>query len=127
VNIYRMIRATVDAAQMQAFVGDQTGAGDHRHALLLLAILTGYPDQAAEILRRLIEREHNETWWEFIDSVQMAGDGWTELRLKLHSLRAFIGDAEGCDIFRQYSPRVARYSFQSGRVLLAQQLPHADD
>jgi len=62
-----MIRATVDGSQMQAFVGDEKGAGDHRHALLLLAILTGYPDQAAEILRRLIECEHNETWWQFID------------------------------------------------------------
>jgi hypothetical protein len=122
-----MIRATVDGSQMQAFVGDEKGAGDHRNALLLLAILTGYPDQAAEILRRLIECEHNETWWEFIDSVQMEGAGWAELRLKLQGMRTFIGDAEGCEVFRHYSPRVARYSFQSGRVLLAQQLPNSDD
>jgi hypothetical protein len=127
VNIYRMIRSTVDSAKWEAFVGDKMQGGHHRQTLLLLAILTGYPAEAAQILRKLIEREHNETWWEFVDSLSPPGENWPELRFKLQSLRALIPETEGCDVFREYAPWVARYSFQSGRVLLAQRLPETDN
>ncbi len=127
INIYRMIRSTVDDEHWQEFVGEEMQGGDHRQALLLLAILTGYPGEASEILRQLIERLHNETWWEFIDSLNAVGGNWPELRVKLRSLRSLIADTEGCDVFRRYAPTVARYSFQSGRVLLALQLPEADN
>jgi len=126
INIYRMIRSTVDGEQWQAFVGDEKQGGDHRQALLLLAILTGYPGEAAEILRQLIERVHNETWWEFIDTLNATDGNWPELRVKLQSLRSLVADTDGCDVFRHYASWVARYSFQSGRVLLALQLPDAD-
>lgn len=126
INIYRMIRSTVPGERWQAFVGDAKQDGDYRQALLLLAILTGYPREAAEIMRRLIERVHNETWWEFIDGLNATGGDWSELHLKLQSLRSLIADIEGCDVFLRYAPLVARYSFQAGRVLLALQLPEAD-
>jgi hypothetical protein len=42
----------------------------------------------------------------------------------LHDL---IPEREGCDVFRDYGRRVARYSFQSGRVLITQRLPECDD
>jgi hypothetical protein len=131
INIYRMIRSTIDGAKWDAFVGDKDRGGQHRQALLLLAILTGYPKEAAEILRRLIEREHNETWWEFFASLEtttaLTAEGWPELRAKLNNLRNLIPETEGCDVFREYAPQVARYSFQSGRALLAQQLPETDN
>ena len=127
INIYRMIRSTVDVSRWEAFVGNEKAGGQHRHALFLLAILTGYPAEAAEILRPLIEREHNETWWEFIESFQSTAGDWPELRFKLQSLHALIPETEGCDVFRFYAPDVARYSFQSGRVLLAQLLPETDN
>jgi KAP family P-loop domain/TIR domain len=126
INIYRMIRSTVDGEHWQAFVGDEKQGGDHRQALLLLAILTGYPGEAAEILRQLIERVHNETWWEFIDTLNATDGNWSELRVKLQSLRSLVADTDGCDVFRHYASWVARYSFQSGRVLLALQLPDTD-
>jgi hypothetical protein len=126
INIYRMIRSTVAGEHWQAFVGDEKQSGDYRQALLLLAILTGYPREAAEMMRRLIERAHNETWWEFIDGLNATDGNWPELRMKLQSLRSLIADTEGCDVFLQYAPLVARYSFQAGRVLLALQLPEAD-
>jgi hypothetical protein len=127
INIYRMIRSTVDNEHWQEFVGEEQRGGDHRQALLLLAILTGYPGEASEILRQLIERVHNETWWEFIDTLNASGGNWEELRVKLQSLRPLVADTEGCDLFRRYASSVARYSFQSGRVLLALQLPEADN
>jgi hypothetical protein len=127
INIYRMIRSTVESEHWRGFVGDEKQDGEHRQALLLLAILTGYPGEAAEILRRLIERVHNETWWEFIGTLSPAGGNWAELHLKLQSLHPLVAETEGCDVFRRYAPLVARYSFQSGRVLLALQLPEADN
>ncbi len=72
INIYRLIRASVDLddkVRLEDFTGAE-GEGKYRPVLLLLAILTGYPDQATEILRDLLEKEHKETWWEFVDSFQ---------------------------------------------------------
>lgn len=181
VNIYRLIRASVDIddeSQLKEFVGDK-GQGQYRAVLLLLAILTGYPDQATEILRELIEKKnHKEKWWELIDSfkerrkksqhalsessdplkksskeVAARSSGarnevrrsstpaiddngaanvslesgsfvseaetqrWEELFENLKSLRKGIPD-ESCAAFEKWAPKVARYSFQSGRVLL---------
>ena len=52
--------------------------------------------------------------------------GWAQLRARLDSLRDLIPDTEGCDVFREYARQVARYSFQSGRVLVAQRIPATD-
>ncbi len=74
INIYRLIRASVDLddkIRLEDFTGAE-GEGKYRPVLLLLGILTGYPDQATEILRELLENEHKETWWEFVDSFQGA-------------------------------------------------------
>jgi hypothetical protein len=132
INLYRMVRATVDPAKWQEFVGSKDG-GDHRAVLVMLAILIGYPSEGAVIFRRLLERRRNETWWEFIQSLEpRAGEmretsGWAEFRTRLESLHELVADTEGCDVFREYAQRVARYSFQSGRVLLAAHLPDTED
>jgi hypothetical protein len=181
VNIYRLIRASVDIddeVKLNEFVGDKT-QGEYRAVLLLLAILTGYPDQATEILRELIEKKnHKEKWWELIDSIKQRREGsqhalsestdplkksskkvaagpsgaraevmrsstpaiddngasnmsldsgsfvsdaeaqrWEELFENLNTLRKVIPN-ESCEAFETWAPKVARYSFQSGRVLL---------
>jgi hypothetical protein len=167
--------------------------------LLLLAILTGYPSEATEILWVLVEQEHGETWWEFIrgfekwtkpalphnepgnqsgavspvkeaipaySDVGQAGSAtlgagtasqnnnedqvsqeskakaataersngaqpdrvtegearrWRELLDKLEEMREgrLIPEECSCRDFVEWAPRIARYSFQSGRVLLA--------
>ena len=184
INIYRLIRATVDLDErlaLEEFIGNEK-QGKYRAALLLLAILTGYPDQATEILRELVENKHTETWWQFIDSfkgraeiaqvtqvgkaaangkrtvkssalakraegatktasqlrgsaakgnrdrdgspdaraanVQRDAEGWAQLLETLSNLRHTIEPTQSCDDFAEWAPKVARYSFQSGRVLL---------
>jgi hypothetical protein len=170
VNVYRLIRASVDVderLELEDFTGDEN-QGKYRAVLLLLAILTGYPDQATEMLRDLLEKEHKETWWEFIDDFKLrvekrtlpkqgtpvtggtatktkasrakpggsdnksgekpgtdlgtlnAADAerWEQLLEKLDQLRGVIGPDESCADFVDWAPKVARYSFQSGRVLL---------
>ena len=186
-NVYRLIRASVDLDEklmLDEFTGNDK-QGKYQAVLLLLAILTGYPDQATEILRELLEKKHPETWWEFIDSFkrraekrQVARDGkaaaenedrpltdeavakkttaskavaakaratkrngnngnpetpddavgsalsdadsesWEQLLEKLKNLRPRIESSQSCADFVEWAPKVARYSFQSGRVLL---------
>ncbi|MDQ1708527.1 MAG: hypothetical protein QOJ88_1738 [Pyrinomonadaceae bacterium] len=186
INVYRLMRAAVDIDErlvLDEFTGDET-QGSYRPVLLLLAILTGYPDQATEILRDLIKNEHPETWWEFVDNTRKrvekrikspvrssasgaeqpaatgadakqtanevgtktsaaesktngtgqpaeekegTGEGplsaaeaerWEQLLEKLEHLRGVIDRDEPCKDFVAWAPKVARYSFQSGRVLL---------
>jgi KAP family P-loop domain/Clp amino terminal domain, pathogenicity island component len=182
INIYRLIRASVDLDErlvLEEFIGNEK-QGKYRAALLLLAILTGYPDQAAEILRELVVNKHTETWWQFIDSfkqraetpqvtpagkdavngkrtanavakkgrnatktasefrglaarenldreersdgrvpnAQREAEAWAQLLKTLESVRHIIEPTQSCDDFVEWAPKVARYSFQSGRVLL---------
>jgi hypothetical protein len=150
INIYRLLRASVSEVERPEFEGDAT-VGTYQAAMLLLAILTGFPEQATEMFRKLIDEEPKGTWWEFVASLQPEraedipevapktrtkpkngktpkepGAGaekprvmeakWTEL---IESLERFKGGFSDRQIypFRQWAPRVARYSFQSGRVL----------
>lgn len=152
VNVYRLLRAQVPYQRREAFIGAGAG-GEHRAALLLLGIQVGHPDQAVEMLRALVEREHDETWWEFVDSFKVQsragslrksvrnGDGdagsartgseyWRQLLDKLSEIRDPLGEderlipkAQSCADFRTWAPEVARYSFQSGRVLLLERSP----
>jgi hypothetical protein len=155
INIYRLLRASVEDQERHRFIGSETG-GEYQCALILLAILTGYPSEATEILEGLIKEEHNENWGEFLESVknkmhsanlrlndshtskgpklsaqQKDRSGspasypapdlqrWEELFAKLGRVKGNL-DGRKCDGFVKWAPRVARYSFQSGRVLLHQ-------
>jgi KAP family P-loop domain len=147
INVYRLLRASVDSNKLQAFTGNAE-AGQHRSALLLLALLIGYPAQATEILLDLLEREHTETWWKFIDTFKERADKgntlpesatqaraskegterWQRLMesLNLATVRSLIPEDQSCTDFVAYAPQVARYSFQSGRVLMALRSVDAD-
>jgi hypothetical protein len=69
INIYRLIRASVKDKERKKFTGNETW-GENQPAQMLLAILTGYPAEATEILQKLIEHEHPEKWGEFMSSLK---------------------------------------------------------
>ena len=151
INIYRLLRASATDAERAGFLESEQG-GNYQAAMVLLAILTGYPQQAAEILRKLIEEKPGGNWWGFIDAMkqemnvepgspsdQAAGKsgsaaepvsdervdgmekaGWAELMTRLERFRPSFQDRPLYQ-FQVWAPRVARYSFQSGRVLYYQQ------
>ncbi len=56
-------------AGRKRFIGSASG-GEYQAVQILLAILTGYPAEATEILQNLIEKEHPETWGEFVETVK---------------------------------------------------------
>jgi hypothetical protein len=133
INIYRLMRVSItNERDLAAFVGNKHG-GQHRAALLLLAILTGYPAEATDILRDLLEEEKPETWWQYIDGLEarwksplksssgsgsINGQRRRDLMDNLRSLRGEIPEAQSCDQFVKWASKVARYSFESGRVLM---------
>jgi hypothetical protein len=139
VNVYRLLRASLDQPQAAAFTGDEH-QGQYQAVLLLLAMLIGYPAEATDILRGLLEQAPDQPWWSFIDNfghpatAAANGNGaaagainkreegrWRELRAKLDQLRTLISDERSCKDFKLWTFEISRYSFQSGRVML---LPH---
>lgn len=146
VNVYRLLRATVDREDWSRFLGAD-GTGDHRAVILLLAMLIGYPSEGTEILRDLVENPPKCSWWEAVvgyrDRGRLAPDlstplatggakattpseegeflRWRELLTKLGKMRQgqVIREREPCTVFSVWALRVARYSFESGRITMA--------
>jgi hypothetical protein len=151
INIYRLMRASVDDSERTKFVGD-LNAGEYQAAQMLLAILTRYPAEASVILQKLIKDQPLGTWGDFkkrtLAEAAAARPGktkqspasrsgskrsssprdaeiaeplpihrWLELFAKLDRIPNNLDDRPAAD-FKKWAARVARYSFQSGRVLL---------
>jgi hypothetical protein len=128
VNVYRLLRASVADDQWSSFIGD-ANRGLHRPVLLLLAILTGYPAEATEILKAIIEGQTSGSFWPLIDDLENRSNQKTkiedaerrsELFGRLHNLRSLVPENQQCAELVEYARQVARYSFQSGRILLTQ-------
>jgi hypothetical protein len=130
--------------EWKKFLGTD-GDGDFRAVLLLLAVLTGYPSEGTDILRDLVEDPPGGTWWQAVVGYAARGadgaDGptpikpgsgggvsqaaerarWRELLAKLEEIRVLgvVDEHEPCAVFSAWARRVARYSFESGRIALA--------
>ena len=140
VNIYRLLRTSVEEKDWTAFVGDER-SGYHRPVLMMLAMLMGYPEETTDFLRAVIELHMahetgpvERTFWQLVEefekrptatdesgvSLTSDTDHWTELIGKIRRIRDLVPDDYLCLDLRDYASAVARYSFQSGRVLLAE-------
>jgi|CZKJ01.1.fsa_nt_gi hypothetical protein len=75
INIYRLLRASVEEAELEAFAGNEQ-EGVYQVAMLLLAILTGFPNEATELLRVLLDEQPRDSWWEFVSSLKIRVLGW---------------------------------------------------
>ena len=144
VNVYRLLRATVGRDEWSTFLG-AGGDGDFRAVLLLLALLTGYPSEGTDILRDLVEDPPGGTWWQAVAAYAARGAAaddptpikpavaggavsqaaerarWRELLAKLDEIRVLgvVDEPVPCAVFSAWARRVARYSFESGRIALA--------
>jgi hypothetical protein len=68
VNVYRLLRASLDYDQVAGFTGDKH-QGQYQAVLLLLAMLIGYPAETTDVLRGLLEQTDDQPWWAFIDTI----------------------------------------------------------
>jgi len=128
VNVYRLLRTAVTTEEKDVFVTED-GTGEFQTVQLLLAMQTGYPDQTSVIVRNLIERRPSGLWWRFVDRLVAAvtkhpgptAEGWEEFAEQLKKLKPEFSRSD-IDEFVRWAPRVARFSFQSARVLQAVEL-----
>ena len=120
INLYRLLRASLRGKEKAKLLGTESSPGEFAVVQLLLAIMTGYPEEATVILCSVQEQETSTAWWNFIDAYvqsEHTGTGQFKWRELLDKLRPFR-DADlppTCDVYRKWAPKVARYSFRSGR------------
>ncbi len=134
INVYRFLRAGLSGEALERFRGTRTEGGEHRAAALLLALQTGYPAQAVDLFRDLAREDPGRTSWPGFMSMRAEGHRmaaeagpraggeareWRELE---HALEALSDTLAGMPLpadlalYQGWAPRVARYSFRSGRM-----------
>jgi hypothetical protein len=139
-NVYRFLRVQQRGADLERFRGTDQQPGEFQVAGLLLAALVGYPVEATRLLRQVLTARE-ESWWTLVEALDDAGreekhtrekggglgldgmqpdgqHGRPSLREALLEVRrtASIGDHPR-EIFVRWTREVARFSFQSGRIL----------
>lgn len=110
VNVYRVLRALVPDEEVERFLGDEHG-GQHRAALLLLAVQLVRPAEARTLQVRLAARDASSRLEPLLDELAATeGGAWPALRASLVALGR--GD-EPIAAYRAFAPRVARFEFPS--------------
>jgi hypothetical protein len=125
VNTYRLIRATVEAADRPEFEGTREAPGSYRLVLLLLSVVAGYPNVAPRLLLRLAAtaKQPTLTWAGFVKQCRATltssgpevefGDSseWRDLCDGLDRVsRTDLAPRQVAALY-PWIPRVARYSF----------------
>jgi hypothetical protein len=121
-NTYRLIRVKEDRNSLARFVRSEGKAGEYRVALVLVAVIVGFPDLVNDVFRRLLEGRH-QSFWAFVDGLTPPADSsphqteaYPRLREALRGLRRDSGLPEGIALYREWVPRVSRYSFETVRI-----------
>jgi hypothetical protein len=119
VNTYRILKASLDGLEAEEFVVDGGKTGQYRAAMCLLAMLTGAPRLSIDLLRDL-HRLGDEADLKALESTltELGDDpelGYLRSGLDAYR-RTFPPTKEPkLDELRYWGPRVARFSFRSGR------------
>jgi hypothetical protein len=110
VNLYRIVRATVDDDDLEAFV-----AGRFKVIQLLLAAVVGYPSLAAPLFEAIFsgKLQSSASVGAYLDEQAGHDARWADFARLLKD-RAELTDWDGV---RQAARAAARYSFETGRVL----------
>jgi hypothetical protein len=126
VNLYRLMRGLLDEYRFAAYTDEHNG--EYEATLLLLAMLTGFPEETTELLQELVSRKISSPWWTFVtDFVDLKTkvDGarrerWISLGAKLESIRQNTKrptESRNCEHFAKWAGETARFSFHSGRIM----------
>jgi WD40 repeat protein len=122
VNIYRMVRSAQATGWSSSFLDLSTGTGDYQVILQLLGIVSGFPDLAGSAFAALARAETETSWTEFVDGLPPTGErsselrstDWTRLRNALVAVRNTVRVPDELGPYREWAPRIARFSFTAG-------------
>ena len=112
VNIYRMLRVSVPTEELDAFSPD--GGAEYEAVVLLLGILVGLPSITNAVYEAIMSAEPADDVWRVIAS---ASEYDVEARDLVCGLRAHMSIGTVAP-YRRWVPRVARFSFHTGRLYL---------
>jgi hypothetical protein len=136
-NTYRLLRVLVTGEEAAEFGPDKHESGHYRVALTLLAILIGFPRQATTLFGDLLSAT-DEDWPAFrrrlrgdrtparADDLEATkgpaerdeGQSWERLLQCVDRLAADTDLPENLGPYKYWCQRVARYSFQTGRLAM---------
>jgi len=133
-NVYRFLRVQQRGPDLDRFRGTSGKPGEFQVAALLLAAVVGYPAEATSLLRAVLTRR-DKAWWELVEALDTSGAEQdaalraeadahgaerqrATLREALQEVRSGIQLADHPpETFAWWAREVARFSFQSGRIL----------
>jgi len=117
-NIYRLLKAPLNGEQLSRFEGTEAAPGEFRATMLLLAVLTGFPDSSAEVFKRVRENQAKSTPpKDFFRDAAKAGIRKTDEDRFRTCVEPLLSDGFTDEMapFSAWSFRVARFSFESTR------------
>ncbi len=114
-NTYRLVRASVEADQLEAFVA----GGQHAIVLTLLGVMVGHPRLAARLFQLLTtDQERFDSWSKLLRAAAAEDEGWRAPIAALEKLRQETAVPDSSlEEWRRWVPLVARYSFQAGHAV----------
>jgi hypothetical protein len=117
VNIYRLLRASIrPGADAVSFIGTRESPGEHRVALVLLAVLTGAPTLAPEIMKILREAPTIASITNLREQIatRLQGCDAAELEAAIRAFEFLTTKTrhENLQHLQKWEPVLARYSFR---------------
>jgi predicted nuclease with TOPRIM domain len=85
VNTYRLLRASLEPRELAQYVEPASSAPEA--VLVLLAVLTGFPELAERVFRALAMRPETDAWAPFLDGFELEGVYEVERPLAFQSLK----------------------------------------
>jgi len=124
VNSYRILKASCDALEMEEFVIGDGESGTYPSAMMLLAVTTGAPQSAIDFLRAVADPNRVasiEDIDKLVDGLSIGSEVEAEAEylragLQVYKERKQTVDEAAIRELRYWAPRVARFSFRSGRA-----------
>jgi hypothetical protein len=120
-NTYRLLRVRHDRSHSR-FVESDGQAGEYRVSLILLTIVVGFSEIADDVFRRVLESKHR-SFSSFVEELRPPDDAsghegelYERLRDGLRTLNKDGALPNEIVVYREWVPRVARYSFETARI-----------
>jgi len=121
VNTYRILKASCDALERDAFVMEGGKSGTFKAAMTLLAITTGAPRGAIEILRKLSDFKDEDELNKIDSYIKELAEKWKteEMEYAQEAMSRYRATYETEPLLkdlRYWVQRVARFSFRFGHL-----------
>jgi hypothetical protein len=111
-NTYRLIRASLDADELDRFVEE----GDHAVVSTLLGVMITQPELAARLFVQITEGQP-QSFSELLEQVEAEEEGWKAPVTSLKSLSQGTTLPNPVSRWQPWVLPVARYSFHAGHVV----------